>query len=71
MGISSLVEGDEPPQLDLFQAGAIQEPERDRVVSRVLDDLRDRFGSGAILPGRMFEDGEDAPRPTNPKDYSE
>ncbi len=56
VGISSLVEGDSPPQLDLFQAGALAEPERDRVVSRVLDDLRGRFGDNAILPGRMLEE---------------
>ena len=55
-GISSLVEGDSPPQLDLFQADALAEPERDRVVSRVLDDLRERFGDDAILPGRMLEE---------------
>ena len=71
VGISSLVEGDEPPQLDLFQAGAFREPERDRVVSRVLDDLRDRFGSGAISPGRMLEDGDKPPKPTNLKETSE
>ncbi|MFH1763342.1 MAG: DNA polymerase IV, partial [Gemmatimonadota bacterium] len=55
VGVSSLVEGNSPPQLDLFQADAIAEPERDRVVSRVLDHLRGRFGDDAILPGRMLE----------------
>ncbi len=55
VGISSLVDGDSPPQLDLFGGKAPVEPERDRVVSRVLDDLRDRFGHRAILPGRMLE----------------
>ncbi len=71
VGISSLVEGDEPPQLDLFQAGAFREPERDRVVSRVMDDIQDRFGSGAILPGRMLEDEDDPPKPTSLKENSE
>jgi len=61
-GISSLVEGDSPPQLDLFQADALAEPERDRVVSRVLDDLRGRFGDDAILPGRMLEEPKGSAR---------
>ncbi len=58
VGISSLVEGEGPPQLDLFGAEALAEPQRDRVVSRVLDDLRARFGDRAILPGRMLEKPE-------------
>ncbi len=67
-GISSLVEGDSPPQLDLFQADALVEPERDRVVSRVLDDLRGRFGDDAILPGRMLEEPKGGAR--NPRGQS-
>jgi hypothetical protein len=55
VGVSSLVEAEGPPQLDLFEAGNPLEPERNRVVSRVLDDLRSRFGDDAILPGRMLE----------------
>ena len=55
VGISSLVERDRPPQLDLFPSEGRQEPERHKTVSRVLDDLRARFGDEAILPGRMLE----------------
>ncbi len=58
VGVSSLVDGDSLPQLDLFEGDAVAEPERHRVVSRVLDDLRGRFGDGVILPGRMLEDPE-------------
>jgi DNA polymerase-4 len=58
LGVSSLVEGDGPPQLDLFGDEGLPEQERDRVVSRVLDDLRARFGDDAILPGRMLEHPE-------------
>ncbi len=58
VGVSSLVEGDGPPQLDLFGDEGLPEQERDRVVSRVLDDLRARFGADAILPGRMLEHPE-------------
>jgi DNA polymerase-4 len=56
VGISSLVEGDGPPQLDLFPSEGGKEPERQKIVSRVLDDLRERFGDEAILPGRMLEE---------------
>jgi len=58
VGISSLVEGEGPPQLDLFGEGTPAEPERNRVVSRGLDDIRSRFGDRAILPARMLEDHE-------------
>jgi DNA polymerase-4 len=56
IGVSSLVEGDGPPQLELFQGGNSSESERDRVVSRVLDDIRGRFGDDVILPGSMLKD---------------
>jgi DNA polymerase IV len=58
LGVSSLVEGDAPPQFELFQEHGPCEPDRLRVVSRVMDDLRERFGDDAILPGRMLEDPE-------------
>ena len=59
VGVSSLVEGDSRTQLDMFEAGTASEPARDRVVSRVMDDLRGRFGDNAILPGRMLEEAGD------------
>jgi DNA polymerase-4 len=55
VGISSLVEGEGPPQLELFNGGNSLESERDRVVSRVLDDIRGRFGENVILPGSMLK----------------
>jgi DNA polymerase IV len=60
LGVSSLVEEDAPPQFELFREHGPAEPDRLRVVSRVMDDLRERFGDDAILPGRMLEepDGE-------------
>lgn len=57
VGVSSLVEGEGPPQLELFHTGSSSESERDRVVSRVLDDIRNRFGHGIILPGSMLKKG--------------
>jgi len=61
VGISSLVEGDHPPQLDLFGTASEPEPERQRALSRVVDDLRDRFGRNAINPGRILERNEERP----------
>jgi DNA polymerase-4 len=55
VGISSLVEGEVPSQLGLFEEQAPVEPERLRIVSRIMDDLRARFGEDALLPGRMLE----------------
>ena len=55
VGISSLVEEDPPFQLGLFEEEAPVEPERLRTVSRIVDDLRKRFGEDAVLPGRMLE----------------
>jgi DNA polymerase-4 len=82
IAISSLVEGDEASQLDLFESQAQGDTPRHRVVSRVLDDLRDRFGDDAIVPGRILEDpggrvtsgkgqpGNDRKRPREERDDS-
>jgi DNA polymerase-4 len=56
IGLSSLVDGDGPPQMELFEDGDSPETERDRVVSRVMDDIRGRFGDEVILPASMLGD---------------
>jgi DNA polymerase-4 len=61
VGLSSLVEGEGPPQLDLFPEDRVVEPERERVVARVMDDLRERFGDDAVLPGRVLEETRQDP----------
>lgn len=61
VGLSSLVEGEGPPQLELFQTGSPSESERDRVVSRVLDDIRGRFGNDVIQPGSMLREAPGKP----------
>ncbi len=53
VGASNLVDRDAPAQLGLFPDDGPTESERDRTVSRVVDDLKDRFGDGAVLPGRI------------------
>lgn len=56
VGVSSLVDGDEGTQLELFQGDGDAESPRDRTLSRVVDDLRARFGDDAVLPGRILDD---------------
>jgi len=56
VGLSGLSDPDEPQQLGLFEERmAAGETERDRAVSRAVDQLKGRFGSGAVRPGRMFD----------------
>ena len=45
-------------QLTLLTQGAELETERDRVLSHTLDELRGRFGRGAIVPGTLLEPDE-------------
>jgi DNA polymerase-4 len=56
VGLSGLVPADDPHQLGLFEDPVAGETERDRDVSRVVDDLVGRFGEGAVLPGRLVRD---------------
>ncbi|MCH7991238.1 MAG: DNA polymerase IV [Gemmatimonadetes bacterium] len=55
IGLTGLVGTDEAHQLGLFEEPIAGESERDRSVSRVVDILEDRFGHGAVVPGRMIE----------------
>ncbi len=55
VGVSQLVEADAPSQLELFRQDGRLEPQKLRTVSRVLDDIRQRFGDDAIQPGRMMD----------------
>ena len=56
VALSGLDEGDSDAQLGLFpevaSLGAV-DTARDRAVSRVVDAVRARFGSDAVLPGRL------------------
>lgn len=54
VALSGLVDADTPSQLGLFDEAAGRETTRDRTLSRVLDDLRDRFGEDAVLPARIL-----------------
>jgi DNA polymerase-4 len=59
VGLSGLEGREEARQLGLFEDPEAGETERDRSVSRVVDELRNRFGRGAVRPGRMLEDEPD------------
>lgn len=59
VGVSSLVEGEGAPQLELFSDEGPAESERDRTISRVVDGLKERFGDDAILPGGMLAEDTD------------
>jgi DNA polymerase-4 len=58
VALSGLVDVDAPTQLALFEETGRAETERDRTVSRLMDDVRGRFGDDALRPGRMFEEEE-------------
>ena len=51
---SGLVNREEPAQLGLFPGLEAGEQERDRRVSRVMDDVKDRFGDDAIGSARSL-----------------
>jgi DNA polymerase-4 len=59
VALSGLLERDEAAeaeaQLGLFPGADALESDRDRALARVVDDLRDRFGRAAVLPGRVLE----------------
>jgi DNA polymerase IV len=59
VGLSGFVDREEAHQLGLFSAPVAGETERDRSVSRAVDDLRTRFGRQAVQRGRMLEDVEE------------
>lgn len=55
VGLSGLSEEGEARQLALFEERAVAaERERDRAVSHAVDELRHRFGRGAVRPGRLI-----------------
>jgi DNA polymerase-4 len=56
VGVSSLVQGEGAPQLDLFPESTPVESERQRTLSRVVDDLKARFGEDAVRPGGLLEE---------------
>ena len=58
VGLSNLVDRDRPTQMGLFPDAPHVETDRDRTLHRTVDALRDRFGAGAVLPGRIVPERE-------------
>ncbi len=54
VGLSNLIDRDVPSQTELFDEDAALEGERDRALSRIMDDLRHRFGDQAVRPGGVL-----------------
>jgi len=68
VALSGLVAPDQPHQLALFEVPEAEETERDRQVSRAVDTVRDRFGSDAVRPARMFDERPGGRPPSNNND---
>ncbi|MDH3271788.1 MAG: DNA polymerase IV [Gemmatimonadota bacterium] len=67
VGLTGLVSARESHQLGLFDEPVAGETDRDRSVSRVVDTVADRFGMGAIVPGRLVDRPGDATRRRRPE----
>jgi DNA polymerase IV len=67
VGASTLEGAEDPRQLTLLELEGEPETERDRAISRTLDQLRDRFGPGTIVPARIVRPPKEGPaQPPSP-----
>ena len=57
IALSGLTPHDGGDQLGLFEQTAAGEREKDRSAYRAVDTLEERFGRGAVRPGRMIDPG--------------
>jgi DNA polymerase-4 len=55
VGLTGLVGVDDGPQLGLFEEIGGAEREKDRSVSRAMDELEERFGRDVVRPARVIE----------------
>ena len=58
VGVSTLVRHAVGRQLPLFDDGETLETERDRTLSRAVDQVRDRYGHEALSPGSILGSGD-------------
>ena len=56
VGLTNLGSGDDDVQFRLFEEKDRLEGHRERTLDHVVDGLRERFGDGAVLPGRIIGD---------------
>lgn len=58
IGLAGFEAGNAPRQLGLFaEPTGAPESDKERELSRAVDEVRDRFGRGAVAPARLTEDG--------------
>jgi DNA polymerase IV len=55
VGLSNFVDASDSPQLGLFANDHEHEQVRDRTLSHIMDELKEKFGDDAILPGRVMK----------------
>jgi DNA polymerase-4 len=55
VGLTGLVGSEDGPQLGLFEEIGGAEREKDRSVSRAMDELEERFGRDVVRPARVIE----------------
>ncbi len=56
VGLTNLGPGDDPLQFGFFEDVDRLEGHRERTLDHVVDGLRERFGDGVVLPGRIIGD---------------
>ena len=56
VGLTNLGSEGDPVQFGLFEDEDLMEGHRERTLGHVLDGLRERFGDGAVVPGRIIGD---------------
>ena len=56
VGLTNLGSEDDPAQFGLFEEEDRLEGPRERALGHLVDGLRERFGDGAVLPGRIIDD---------------
>ena len=61
VGVSNLVRQAPTRQGELFGEREALESERDRIIARTVDRIHDRFGRGALQPGRIIPESGDPP----------
>jgi DNA polymerase-4 len=59
VALSGLLDGDATRQLGLFTQRVAGESDRDRTLSRTVDQLRERYGREILRPGRLLERADD------------
>ena len=56
VGLTNLGSRDDPLQFGFFEEQDRLESPRERALGQAVDGLRERFGDGAVLPGRIIDD---------------